>query len=104
MQTFLIFILGIVVGMVVVWVWMWVKSRQKKESLIERQRREKEADKERILGLMESGNQPLSNEHVRMMIDIPESTATRYFEELEREGKVRQGGTTGQAVYYELVQ
>jgi len=104
MDTFLVFILGVIVGVVGFWVWGWVKSRQRKESLIERQRREKEADKERILGLMESGNQPLSNEHVRMMIDIPESTATRYFEELEREGKVRQVGTTGQAVYYELVQ
>jgi|SRR3989338_9129421 len=104
MKLFIIFLFGIGIGVVGFWVLGWLKSRQKKESLIERQRREKEEDKERILGLMESGNQPLSNEHVRMMIDIPESTATRYFEELEREGKVRQVGTTGQAVYYELVQ
>ena len=104
MQTFLIFILGIVVGMVVVWVWMWVKSRQRKESLIERQRREKEEDKAAILGIMAETQPQMTVAQADMYLSIPESTATRYFDELEREGKVRQVGTTGQAVYYELVQ
>ena len=57
---------------------------------------------EAILGLMESGNQPLTNNHVEQMLGIPESTVTRYFDELEKEGKIKQVGKTGVHVFYEL--
>lgn len=80
----------------------YLRGRKRKIGLIERQRIEKEQDKERIYGLLET-NTPLTNEHVRMMLDIPESTATRYFEELEKEGKVRQVGRSGPGVYYERI-
>jgi Fic family protein len=74
----------------------------KDKGLIERQADEKRQNIEAILGLMESGNQPLTNNHVEQMLGIPESTVTRYFDELEREGRVRQVGATGRDVYYEL--
>lgn len=80
----------------------WAMGRKKKIGLIERQRIEKEADKERIYGLLET-NTPLTNSHIHMMLDIPESTATRYLDELEKEGRVRQVGQTGAHVYYERV-
>ena len=71
-----------------------------KETLIDRQKREKGANKERIYELLETST-PLTNEQVRTMLGIPESTITRYFEELEKEGKVRQVGITGRSVSYE---
>jgi hypothetical protein len=37
------------------------------------------------------------------MLGIPESTVTRYFDELEKEGKIKQIGKTGRDVAYELV-
>ena len=69
--------------------------------VVERQAREKEENKQRILGLMESGNEPLTNNHVEQMLGISDATATRYLEELEREGLVRQVGGVGRGVYYE---
>jgi predicted HTH transcriptional regulator len=63
--------------------------------LIEKQAEEKKRNLAAILGLMESGNQPLTNNLVEQMLGIPESTVTRYFDELEKEGKVRQVGKTG---------
>jgi predicted HTH transcriptional regulator len=74
-----------------------------KGNLIEKQAEEKKLNLEAILGLMESGNEPLTNDHVKQMLGIPESTVTRYFDELEKEGKIRQVGKTGRNVFYERV-
>lgn len=75
----------------------------KKDGLISKQAEEKKRNLEAILGLMESGNQPLTNNHVEQMLGIPESTVTRYFDELEKVGKIRQVGKTGQSVSYEKI-
>jgi len=71
--------------------------------LVSKQTEEKEHNKEAIMGLMESGNQPLTNEHIRQMLDISEATATRYLDEMEKEGKVKQVGKTGAHVFYEKI-
>ncbi|MEK9186523.1 MAG: helix-turn-helix domain-containing protein [Patescibacteria group bacterium] len=100
----LIFILGFITGALIVWLVLGVrKEKGSGIGIVEKQADEKERSKEAILGLMESGNQPLTNSHIKMMLDIPESTATRYLEELEKEGKIRQVGRTGRSVYYEKI-
>ncbi|MBU6231234.1 MAG: hypothetical protein KGI50_05740 [Patescibacteria group bacterium] len=68
-----------------------------------KQTENKEQEKKALLDFMESGNQPLTNEHVRMMLGISEATATRYFDELEKEGKIRQVGKEGAHVFYEKI-
>lgn len=68
-----------------------------------KQTEQKERDKEAIIGLMETGNQPLTNEHVRQMLGISEATVTRYFDELEKEGKIKQVGKTGAHIFYEKI-
>ena len=45
----------------------------------------------------------VTNNHVEQMLGIPESTVTRYFDELEKAGKIRQVGKTGRDVFYEKV-
>lgn len=71
--------------------------------LVSKQTEEKEHNKQAILDLMESGNQPLTNEHLRQMSGVSEATATRYLDELEKEGKVKQVGKTGAHVFYEKI-
>jgi Fic family protein len=111
MSLIVIFILGMVVGGLIVW--MIVKREPRlgsaqddrqgaKENLIEKQARVKQANKQQILGLLETQS-PLTNNHVEQLLDISDATATRYLEELEKEDKVRQVGKTGQAVYYEKI-
>ncbi|MDE1971227.1 MAG: hypothetical protein KGI50_06675 [Patescibacteria group bacterium] len=68
-----------------------------------KQTENKEQEKKALLDFMESGNQLLTNEHVRMMLGISEATATRYFDELEKEGKIRQVGKEGAHVFYEKI-
>jgi predicted HTH transcriptional regulator len=80
-----------------------VKENKSKDVPVSKQTEEKEHNKEAILGLMESGNQPLTNEHIRQMLDISEATATRYLDEMEKEGKVKQVGKTGAHVFYDKI-
>ncbi|MBU6427305.1 hypothetical protein KGQ27_03695 [Patescibacteria group bacterium] len=68
-----------------------------------KQTENKEREKKALLDSMASGNQPLTNEHARMMLGISEATATRYFDELEKEGKIKQVGKEGAHVFYEKI-
>ena len=108
MSQILIFILGVGVGGVAVWIFArrGLKSGGREawpaSTLIGRQAEEKKRNKEALLGILETQT-PLTNNHVEQLLGVSDATATRYLEELEKEGKVRQVGTTGQAVYYEKV-
>lgn len=99
----IIFISGLVVGGVIVWLVFRLRARDKKIGLIERQRREKERDKEAILGILDEVESPLNNNLIEQYLGISDATATRYLEELEKEGKVKQVGQTGRSVYYEKI-
>ena len=79
------------------------KDSKPMDVLVSKQTEEKEHNKQAILDLMESGNQPLTNEHLRQMSGVSEATATRYLDELEKEGKVKQVGKTGAHVFYEKI-
>ena len=97
----LIFVGGVVVGVLFSWLFLKLKTHKAKKSLIQIQAEEKALDKRSILGIMET-NSPLTNNHIEMMLGIPESSTTRYLDELEKEGKVVQHGTTGRDVFYTL--
>ena len=70
--------------------------------LIEQQHKEKKENKQKILEILETQN-PITNNHIEQLLGISDATATRYLEELEKEGHVRQVGKTGHQVYYERV-
>src|SRR3989344_6191445 len=115
-----IFIFGVVVGGLAMWVFLsliranrriddgsGVDSNNdvvggKTQGLIDRQAEEKKRNKEQILGLLDDQH-PLTNNHVEQLLGISDATATRYLEELEREGKIRQVGDVGKGVFYEKV-
>ncbi|MEX0998373.1 MAG: DUF6804 family protein [Thermodesulfobacteriota bacterium] len=69
---------------------------------ISEQSENKERNKKAILEIMKTQH-PLTNDQVEQLLGISDATATRYFDELEKEGKVRQVGKTGRHVYYERV-
>ena len=74
----------------------------REKGLIEKQAEEKRRNKEAIVGILKTQT-PLTNNHVEMLLGISDATATRYLDELEKEGKVRQVGKTGSGVYYERI-
>lgn len=42
----------------------------------------------------------ISNDEVEKLLHVSDATATRYLSQLEKEGRIRQSGKTGQAVKY----
>lgn len=95
MNYLIVFIIAFALG----WV---ISSKRREVSFTSKQQRQKELDKETIYGLLET-NHPLTNNDVEAMLGISDASATRYFDELEKEGKVRQVGKTGRYVHYERV-
>ena len=93
------YIIVLIIGFLIGWIF---SSHKRKVSFISKQKRQKELDKETIYGLLET-NHPLTNNDVEAMLGISDASATRYFDELEKEGKVRQVGKTGRHVHYERV-
>lgn len=110
MNPYLIFILGAVAGGAMVWITTSLirangridADAAKEKGFVEKQVEEKKRNKEAILGILETQS-PLTNNHVEQLLGVSDATATRYLDELEKEGKVRQVGTTGRHVYYERV-
>lgn len=83
--------------------------------LISKQGREKAKNKEKILEalLLTQGGNPnqlkadgqvkgVTNNDIEKLLGVSDATATRYLDELEKEGRIRQIGTTGQSVHYIL--
>jgi len=61
----------------------------------------KEQNKLKILELTKQKDK-VTNNDVEKFLNVSDATATNYLDELEKEGKVKQVGETGQSVYYEL--
>ena len=74
-----------------------------KPSLIGRQEREKARHLARILAAFDKSSASrgrMTNNDIEKLLGVSDATVTRYMEELEREGKVRQVGAEGRYVYY----
>lgn len=113
MTQIVIFVIGAGVGGISVWLAMKkpkvesgaVSESPKKNNLaevMEERTKEKEEKKKRILEFFASRDK-VSNDEIQTLLGVSDATATRYLDELEKEGKVRQVGKTGQSVFYEKI-
>jgi len=75
---------------------------QKKQSLIFGQMERKRENKEKILEFLQE-NEKITNNDVEKLVNVSDSTAERYLNELEKEGKIKQIGAIGQGVFYRLI-
>ena len=64
------------------------------------QREIKAENKDKVRGYFD-GHSGVTNNDVQELLGVSDATATRYIEELEKEGFIRQIGLTGNAVRYE---
>ncbi len=71
-------------------------------SFISKQQEEKEENKRKTVELFNTKHQ-IANDDVENSLGVSDATATRYLDELEKEGKIRQVGKTGRYVSYERV-
>ena len=63
--------------------------------------KKKTENKNKILQLFRE-KEKVTNNDIEKLLSVSDATATRYLDELEKEEKVRQIGTTGRSVYYVL--
>ncbi len=98
MDQIVYFIIGGVVGIVA----GYFSAKMLKDQSNERKPRVelKEKNKEKILKQLNERNK-ISNDDVERLLGVADSSATRYLEELEKEGKIKQVGRTGQSVFYQ---
>ena len=61
----------------------------------------KEKAKEEIINIIKEKGK-ISNKDITEALKISEATATRYLDELEKDGKIKQVGETGKYTYYTL--
>lgn len=61
--------------------------------------KKKNLAKSKIMLVLKKQNK-ISNHDVVKLLEISSATAVRYFDELEKEGKLKQIGKTGQKVFY----
>lgn len=50
-----------------------------------------------------STRETVTNDEVEKLLHVSDATATRYLEQLEKEGKIKQSGRTGQSVSYSRI-
>jgi len=107
------FILGFVVALgVVAWVLPSVRGKNDPstpkaspglpDDLISHQAREKAEKLGKIKGLF-ARQTKVANDDVQTLLGVSDATATRYLDELEKQGIIRQVGQTGKHVYYEKI-
>ena len=82
-----------------------LKTKQREENLklANETRQEKKREKiDKILTLFSEKSQ-ITNDEVEKLLHVSDATATRYLEQLEKEGKIKQVGKTGKGVMYEKI-
>lgn len=94
-----VFVIGVVLGMLAVWIIMRNKQAGGSLDLIEKQAEQKAEHLQRIMQLLLNYDK-ITNEDVRKELGVSDATAVRYFDELEKQGKVRQVGKTGKYTFY----
>lgn len=67
--------------------------------LLSRQEKEKSEHLQRVMELAGSQEQ-IKNDDVQKLLKVSDATAERYLNELEKEGKLKQVGSTGRGVFY----
>lgn len=92
MKYLIILAIGVILG--------FIFTRSKKRNLISEQGEEKEWNKRKIMELLHTKHS-VTNNDVENFLGVSDASATRYLDELEKEGKLRQVGEVGRGVQYE---
>jgi Fic family protein len=94
------YIILIIVGIVGIGVGSYLAKRPASAKATARQGKKENLEKMREF-FNKQGR--VANNDVEKLLGVSDATATRYLDELEKEGFVRQVGKTGKHVYYEKI-
>jgi len=89
----------IIVALVGIALGMYIARRNGNTGFIAKQMEQKAEKKQKILAFVQQHGK-IQNNDVEKLAGVSNATAERYLNELEKEGKLIQHGTIGQAVFY----
>ncbi len=77
-----------------------IRSEGEKENNVREDVEKKKENLEKVREFF-AGQRRVANDDIEKLLGVSDATATRYLDELEKEGLIRQVGKTGKHVYYE---
>ncbi len=80
---------------------MYIARRSSNAGFIAKQMEQKAENKQKILEFVQT-NGKIQHHDAEKLTGVSNATAERYLDGLEKEGKLTQHGTIGQAVFYTL--
>ncbi len=89
----------IIVALVGIALGMYIARGKVNAGFIAKQMEQKAENKQKILAFAQE-HEKIQNNDVEKLTGVSNATAERYLNELEKEGKLTQHGTIGQAVFY----
>lgn len=98
MSTFVTGLIGVVIGAAAGLTAALLVRRKRMNAF-----RTKEEHLAKLKELIRSTNEIITNDLVQDELGVSDATATRYLNELEKEGILKQVGDSGQGVYYQKV-
>ncbi len=78
------------------------KGGRGKKNILSKQAEAKIENKSKILEFL-NDNEKITNNDIEELCNVSNATAERYLDQLEKEGKIKQIGTVGQSVYYQVI-
>lgn len=98
-----IFLLGIALGGVLAWI-ITKKSCAKtsKKCTLTAQSQKKAENKQKILNLLQT-KPKITNNDIEKLLRVSNTSAERYLNQLENEGKIKQIGKTGRYTHYKCI-
>lgn len=98
------YIILIIVGITGVMLGTYFGRRRKieKESKAREDVEKKKENLEKVRAFI-ADKGSVANDDIEALLGVSDATATRYLDELEKEGRIRQVGRTGRHVYYERI-
>jgi len=98
------FVVGLAIGIAIATVLIILFFDGKKNSQKNIYRTSEKAEKLRELAkIIAETDQKITNDFVQDRLNISDATATRYLDELEKEGLIKQIGDTGKHTYYKKI-
>lgn len=99
----MIYLILILILIVIIFLLIIFREKIKRIIVYQSPKREKvEENKKKIVELLQK-KPKITNDGVQKLLGVSDATATRYLDELEKEGRIKQVGRGGRFVYYETV-
>ena len=95
-------IIFLVIGVAGILVGYYFAVRKKTRETVDKRSIEKEKNLRRAREYLE-GREEVRNDEIEKLLGVSDATATRYLDDLEREGALKQIGRTGRFVRYKVL-